>query len=190
VGTVVTPATQPATVNLEGYEPLPLRDLYVLPAGPHGLQFTEKTRALNHRRVRIEGHMVRHFHEDAGLFLFADVPAAHNQAEYMLADSLPTSLMHVQLPVIEGRTPAWRRERLIILGTLEIGARQEIDGRVSHVRLIADHIAEARSLTPVELRRPIALQRDRMTSGVRTVFRSQTSPTHLNDPRTPPPNTP
>ena len=96
----------------------------------------------------------------------------HNQAEYILAESLPTSLVHVLLPEIPGRTPSWIPQRVTVLGTLELGMRQEIDGRLSHVRVIADHVADTKTLEAIELRKPLALQRDRMKSGVRTVFRS------------------
>lgn len=157
----------------EGYTELKTADIYVLPAGPRGLEFTSRTKSLHGAKVRIEGHMVRHFHEDAAAFLFTDVPASHNQAEYMLADSLPTGLVHVILPVIPGRAPAWRRERITVFGTLDLGSRQEIDGRISHVRLVADYVADAKTQDPIELRRPVALQRDRMASGVRTLFRPQ-----------------
>jgi len=157
----------------QDYEPLAFEEIYQLPAGPRGLEFTPRAQALKGRKVRLEGFIHRHFHEDAGLFLFAGVPAMHNQAEYMLADSLPVSLVHVRLPVIPGRAPSWRPERLTVLGTLELGSHQELDGRLSHVRVIADHIALGSRLEPVELRRPLALQRDRMASGVRTVFRPE-----------------
>jgi hypothetical protein len=117
---------------------------------------------LKGQRVRMEGHMVRHYHDDPTVFLFAPVPAVHNQVEYMLADSLPTSLTHVIMTVRPGDAPSWTPRRITVLGTLELGARQEIDGRVSHVRLLCDHVLDSRSGTPVELRKPLALQKDRM----------------------------
>ena len=165
--------TAPSLRELEPEYPLlPFEELYQLPAGPRGLEFTPKAQALKNKRVRMDGFMVRHFHEDAGIFLFAGVPAAHNQAEYILADSMPTALVHVLLPEIPGRVPSWRPQRITVYGTLELGSRQELDGRLSHVRLMAEHVADSKTLEPTELRRPLALQRDRMASGVRTVFRS------------------
>lgn len=183
----VTPAPQAAAAvtslheQARDYALLPFEELYLLPAGPKGLEFTAKTQSLKGRKVRMDGFMVRHFHEDAGVFLFAGVPAAHNQAEYILAESLPTSLVHVLLPEIPGRAPSWRPQRITVFGTLELGSRQEIDGRLSHVRLVAEHVADSRTLEPTEVRRPLALQRDRMASGVRTLFRSSQGdnpPTH------------
>jgi hypothetical protein len=178
---VARPASQPVTPAspapslrdlADEYTLLPFDELYQLPAGPKGLEFTTKTQNLKGRKVRMDGFMVRHFHEDAGVFLFAGVPAVHNQAEYILAESLPTALVHVLMPQIAGRTPSWHPQRITVYGQLELGSRQEIDGRLSHVRLVAEHVADSRTLEPLELRRPVALQRDRMASGVRTVFRS------------------
>lgn len=172
--TVVQEASREADLKstAEQYAALPFDKIYQLPAGPRGLEFTKKTQSLKGAKVRLDGFMVKHFHEDAGVFLFAGVPAMHNQVEYILAESLPTSLVHVLLPEIPGRTPSWIPQRITVLGTLELGMRQEIDGRLSHVRVIADHIADTKTLEAIELRRPVALQRDRMKSGVRTVFRS------------------
>jgi len=167
----------------KNYAALSFDEIYQLPAGPRGLEFTKKTQSFNGAKVRLDGFMVKHFHEDAGVFLFAGVPAMHNQAEYILAESLPTSLVHVLLPEIPGRTPSWIPQRVTVLGTLELGMRQEIDGRLSHVRVIADHIADTKTLEAIELRKPLALQRDRMKSGVRTVFRSsQGDSTQTNTP--------
>jgi len=117
--------------------------------------------------------MVRHYHEDPSVFLFAPLPAVHNQAEYMLADSLPPSLVHVIMQVRPGDAPIWRPQRITVMGRLEIGPRQEVDGRVSHVRLFCDHVADSRTLAAVELRRPLALQRDRMVIGPQNNFRPQ-----------------
>ncbi|MES2598750.1 MAG: hypothetical protein V4662_25680 [Verrucomicrobiota bacterium] len=171
--TASSPAPTSSLRNLaDDYALLAFEELYQLPAGPRGLEFTLKTQSLKGRKVRMGGFMVRHFHEDAGVFLFTGVPAAHNQAEYILADSLPTSLVHVMLPQIPGRAPSWRPQRITVFGTLELGSHQELDGRLSHVRLIAEHVADSQTLERTEVRRPLALQRDRMASGVRTLFRS------------------
>lgn len=169
------PAGAPSVPSLKEvarfYTPLRFEDLFVTPAGPRGLSYTDMCRELAGKAVRMEGHMVRHYHEDASVFLFTAVPSAHNQAEYMLADSLPTSLVHVIMKVRPGDAPTWRPQRITVMGRLELGSRQEADGRVSHVRLLCDHVADARTLEPVELRKPLALQRDRMVRGPQNSFR-------------------
>lgn len=167
----VTPSVPSRVKESESYTPLRFEDLFVTPAGPHGLSYTSLCQSLAGKPVRMEGHMVRHYHEDTTVFLFTAVPTAHNQAEYMLADSLPTSLVHVIMKVRPGDAPAWRPQRITVMGRLELGPRQEADGRVSHVRLLCDHVADARTLEVVELRKPLALQRDRMVMGPQNTFR-------------------
>jgi hypothetical protein len=58
--------------------------------------------------------------------------------------------------------PVWKSQGITITGTLETGARQEVDGRISHVRLRCDHVLDTRSGLLIELRKPLALQKDRM----------------------------
>lgn len=157
----------------EGYERLAFEELYVTPVGPKGLEHTARARELNGKPVRMEGFMVRHYHEDPALFLFAPVPAAHNQTEYILADSLPVSLVHVEMQVRPGDAPSWQPQKLTVMGRLELGARQEADGRVSHVRIFCEHVADSRTQEAVELRKPLALQRDRMMKGPPASFRPQ-----------------
>jgi hypothetical protein len=156
----------PSRLDMEAakasYAELNFDEIYVMPAGPKGLDFTPKTHALNGKKVRMEGYMVKHYHDDPAVFLFTQVPAVHNQVEYMLADSLPTSLMHVIMNVRPGDAPVWTPQRITIMGTLETGAHQEVDGRISHVRLRCDQVLDGRSGAPFELRRPLALQKDRM----------------------------
>ena len=150
------------TIALQAYEPFSFDEIYVMPAGPKGLEFTRKTSDLNGRQVRMDGFMVKHYHDDPTIFLFSPVPAVHNQVEYILADSLPTSLVHVIMDVRPGDAPVWKPQRITVLGTLETGVHQEIDGRVSHVRLRCDHVLDSRTNALIELRKPLALQRDRM----------------------------
>lgn len=155
------------------YTPISFDDIFVTPAGPLGLSYTSKCQNLAGKAIMIDGHMVRHHHEDTSVFLFAPLPTVHNQTEYMLADSLPPSLVHVVMQVRPGDAPAWRPQRLTVMGRLEIGPRQEVDGRVSHARLFCDHVADSKTLEAVELRKPLALQRDRMVAGPQSNFRPQ-----------------
>lgn len=134
------------------------------PAGPKGLEYTAEARALDGKKVRMSGYMVRHWHEDASVFLFAEHPMVLNVAEYGLADDLPPDAVHVIQEVLPGRAPDWVRQRLVVLGRLELGPRQEQDGRVSQVRLNAERITAEDGRTLVEVRRPVALQRKRVNA--------------------------
>ena len=176
------------TLNL--YSEFSVDEVYVMPAGPKGLVFTSKTQGLNGKKVRMEGFMVKHYHDDPAIFLFTAVPTVHNQVEYMLADSLPTSLMHVIMDVRAGDAPVWKPQRITVMGTLETGAHQEVDGRVSHIRLRCEHVVDRRTGTLLELRKPLALQKDRMAyKAYQTANNSRLSGAHpentSNEPRHP-----
>ncbi len=127
-----------ADETLSAYSTLSFDEVFVMPAGPKGLEFTEKCKSLKGGKVRMDGYMVRHYNDNPAIFLFAGVPAIHNQAEYILADSLPTSLVHVVMDVRPGDAPVWQPQRITVMGRLELGPRQEIDGRVSHIRLFCE----------------------------------------------------
>lgn len=162
-----TPALDPALA--ETYETLGFQEIFVSPVGPRGLEYTAKSQRLDGRKVKMTGHMVRHYHDDPRVFLFTATPNTHDQREYMLADSLPVSLVHVFLEARPGQAPDWRPRSITVYGTLETGPQQEVDGRISHVRLYAEHVTEGGTSNFLELRRPIVLQRSRMKSGQASV---------------------
>ena len=158
-------------LDLTDYAPLKFEEIFVTPAGPKGLEYTAKANELKGKRVRMDGFMVKHFNDDPQLFMFTALPTSHNSVEYGLADSLPVSLVHVVMQVRPGDAPIWTPRRLAVAGTLELGSHQEIDGRVSHVRLLCDHVADSKTQTALELRKPLALQKDRRAMGAKTDFR-------------------
>lgn len=158
------PATLDPAVAAE-YAAFDFSQIFVLPAGPKGLEYTPEARRLDGQKVRLSGSMVRHHHDDPALFLFADQPMVLNVAEYGLADSLPPNAVHVFLPVLPGMAPDWVRQPLTLFGRLELGTRVEKDGRTSQVRLHADHITAADGRTVIEPRRSVLLQPARLRSG-------------------------
>jgi hypothetical protein len=167
-GVVVVPDPQ---VDLEGYAPLKFEEIYVTPAGPKELEYSSKANDLKGKKVRMDGFMVKHFNDDPQLFMFTAFPTSHNSAEYGLTDSLPVSLVHVVMKVRPGDAPIWTPRRLTVAGTLELGSRQEMDGRVSHVRILCDQVADSKARTSIELRKPLALQKDRRAMRANTDFR-------------------
>ena len=70
----------------EGYVAFEFGKVFKRPAGPKGLEYTGEARALDGKKVRMTGYMVRHWHEDASVFLFTEHPRVLNVAEYGLAD--------------------------------------------------------------------------------------------------------
>ena len=151
--------------EVAGYEAFDLERTFVLPAGPKGLEYSAEAKRLEGRRVRIGGSMVRHAHDDAAIFLLTTHPMVLNMQEYGLADDLPANAVHVILPVVAGVAPDWVRQPLVVYGRLELGGRQELDGRLSQVRLIAEHVTAADGRTAIELRRSVLRQPARVKAG-------------------------
>ena len=61
--------------------------------------------------------------------------------------------------------PDWVRQPLTVYGRLELGPREERDGRISQIRLYADHVTAADGQTLLEPRRPLILQPARLRPG-------------------------
>ncbi|HMP82388.1 MAG TPA: hypothetical protein PKA41_06730 [Verrucomicrobiota bacterium] len=133
------------TNAVNGFPPLPegvteLRfgEFFVNPVGPHGLEFTDKLRSLDGKRVRLAGYMVRQSVTVDRCFLLSPVPVILHEHEYGFADELPASTVHVftapESPAEVPFTPGV----LLLTGTLSVGNRAEADGRVSLVRLQLD----------------------------------------------------
>ncbi len=163
------PAPAPAAALTEAvaapYQPISFGEIFVTPAGPEGLEYTAKARRLAGQKVRLQGYMVRHAHEDAAVFLFSAEPKTLIMEEFGLADDLPPYAAHVILPLQQGMAPDWVRGALEVFGTLEIGPRAELDSRISYVRIQADHLTPAGRLDLIEPRRSIMLQPARLKSG-------------------------
>jgi hypothetical protein len=163
-------AVPPASPLLEEalvgrFAPYDIGQTFTLPAGPKGLEYSAAARALDGKLVRISGSMVRQANDDHALFLLTPQPMVLNMEEYGLADDLPPQAVHVVLPVLPGQAPDWVRQPLVVYGRLELGGRQEKDGRISQTRLFAEHITAADGRTPIEPRRSVILQPDRVKSG-------------------------
>lgn len=166
----VSAAGPPAPATLEAavraaYTPFDIGHTYVLPAGPKGLEYSALARSLDGQKVSLTGSMVRHLHEDPSVFLLAEQPMVLNVPEFGLADSLPPNAVHVLMPVLPGMAPDWVRQPLVIYGRLELGTREERDGRISQVRLYADHVTAADGSMLIEPRRSVLLQPARVRSG-------------------------
>jgi hypothetical protein len=117
---------------------LPFSETYQLPVGPAGLVFTEKVRALEGRKVRMLGYMVKQSQPMPWTLLLSSVPMTLHESHYGFAEDLPPQMVHAftertTTPILP-HTPGL----MLLTGRLELGAREEPDGRVSHVRLFVD----------------------------------------------------
>jgi hypothetical protein len=122
----------------EGVSELKFADLYKLPVGPRGLELTEKVRSLDGRRVRVLGFMVRQAKSAPGLLMLAPYELSTNEVEFGTSDDLPPSLIFVEVPKYEDLSVPFTPGPLLLTGTLEVGRREEADGRFSEVRLKLD----------------------------------------------------
>ncbi len=113
-------------------------DEFFEPIGRGGLEFSEKVKGLDGRRVRILGYMVRRDDPVPGTLILTPRPVQLHDHEYGLADDLPAATLYVTVPNSPGRTVTWTPGLLLLTGTLSIGNHEEPDGRISSVRLTLD----------------------------------------------------
>lgn len=105
------------------------------PIGDRGLAYSAKLRALEGRPVRIAGYMVRQDQPVPGLLLLAPFPFQLHEGEHGLAEDLPAALVHVRVPDQAGDLVPFTPGPLLLTGELDLGPREEPDGRISTVRL-------------------------------------------------------
>lgn len=108
------------------------------PIGRKGLALSEKVQGLNGKRVRILGYMVRQNPPTPGRLLLAPFPVQLHDEEYGLADDLPPSTVHVFVAEKGEQPVPFTPGLLLLTGRLEVGNREEADGRISTVRLHLD----------------------------------------------------
>jgi hypothetical protein len=141
----VATEASPSPSSTNALPPLPpdvselkFSEFFRQPIGPRGLEYTEKLRHLDGRRIRILGYMARQAKPADHCFLLTPRPLTLNEIEYGHADDLPATALHVfttkDAPAIAPYTPG----PLLLTGTLHLGNRLEADGRTSAVRLELD----------------------------------------------------
>ena len=113
-------------------------EFFRMPIGPLGLEPTEKLMALNGKRVRLVGYMVKEETPTAGRFLLSPLPVSLGDEDESLSDDLPATAVSVRLQGARNRVTPYVGGLIQITGNLEVGAKDEADGRVSSVRLVLD----------------------------------------------------
>jgi hypothetical protein len=118
---------------------LSLREFYKFPAGPRGLEPTEKLLRLKDNHVRIRGYMVKEEEPTAGLFMLAPLPVSLAEKEDGPADNLPAATLFVHLPTADAhKVVAYHPGIWELTGTLKLGNHEEANGRISYAQLILD----------------------------------------------------
>jgi hypothetical protein len=136
----------------EGVSDLKFKELFKSPVGDRGLEFSDTAKGLDGKKVRILGYMVRQSTPMPWKILLAPMPTTVCEREYGFADDLPASVVHVTLPKTPSPLAPFTPGPLLLTGTLHLGNREEVDGRVSAVRLDLDRPAvppETAVLSPV-----------------------------------------
>jgi hypothetical protein len=131
----------------EGVSALQFSEFFERPVGPRGLVYSEKLRRLQGQRVRVLGHMVRREGAFPGTLLLTPYPVQLHDVEYGLADDLPPNTLFVTVPDAQGEVP-FSPGLLLLTGRLEIGPREEPDGRTSAVRLVLDPKTQGQGIAP------------------------------------------
>jgi hypothetical protein len=108
------------------------------PIGSRGLEHSDKLRALDGKRVRILGYMVKQSRPMPWTFLLSPVPVTLHETEYGFAEDMPATALHVFTPRNATPIVPFTPGLMLLTGTLSVGNREEPDGRVSTVRLTLD----------------------------------------------------
>lgn len=113
-------------------------EFFRMPIGPLGLEPSEKLLALNGKPVCLVGYMVRQETPASGHLLFSPLPVSLGDEDESLSDDLPPTTVSVHLHGAGEQSIPWIDGLIQLSGTLELGALDEGDGRVSMVRLVLD----------------------------------------------------
>lgn len=136
-----SPATsqidEPALAPLAGVTDIKLGEIFKTPIGPKGLEYTDRAKSLDGKKVRVAGFMVEQETPMRGVLILAPMPIHTHDEEMGLADDLPASIMYCLTSDREFK-PAFTRGKMLLTGTLRLGSREEADGRVSWARLELD----------------------------------------------------
>jgi hypothetical protein len=114
----------------------PLLDLRALFAERAGVRvIAPEVEALHGHPVRVRGFMVPMEEPPEGVFYLASRPAECDESGGGTGD-LPVESVLVRVPGVDGQAIPWRAAPVEILGTLEVGRKEEADGRVSFLRVL------------------------------------------------------
>ena len=127
----------------DGVTQITFADFFKLPVGRKGLEFTSTIKALDGRRVRILGYMVAQCAPIPGQFMLTATPQTTHEHEYGLCDDLPAATLFVIMQEKQSEIVPHTPGLLLLTGVLNLGTREEPDGRVSTVRLLLDPRAPA-----------------------------------------------
>jgi len=153
-GTVSGEAVLDSAVAAQ-YAELSFTNVFVVPAGPRGLEYTVEARRLEQQLVRMTGFMVRTANQDPSAFMFAGHPVTTFGQEYGIVDDVPPNMAVAVLQPKAGHGSAWQPFAITVYGRLELGARSEADGHISHLRIRTDYLTTGREGQLLDVLRPL-----------------------------------
>lgn len=129
--------TLPALTN--GATDLKFSELFKMPVGPRGMESSAKLLSLDNKPVRIVGYMAKQETPTPGLFIMTPLPVNMGDEDDKFADDMPANSIFVHLDnpdTLVMYTPGL----ISLTGILSLGNVQEVDGRISYVRVHLDPI--------------------------------------------------
>jgi len=129
-----------------GVSDLKFHDIFKTPVGDKGLEPSAILLALDGKRVRMVGYMVRQQPAPTGVFLLSPLPAEISDEDEPLADDLAPSIVAVEVTGAANRPIPPLPGLIQVTGVLHVGAKTDTaSGRVSAVQIALD-AAVAKSL--------------------------------------------
>ena len=160
----------------EGVEELRFSDFFKMPVGPKGLEMTERMHALAGKTVRLVGFFVYEDwttcgcpeepamqakkksrrpaapawmkHVIPGRAILSAVPTSVSLGHYGLGDELPPQTAYVHIASRFGEPVAFKPGLYSVTGKLEIGTKEEAEGRLSFVRIAVEGDEQIKPLAP------------------------------------------
>lgn len=149
-------AIPPASVAVHGPLPAPARgvtdlkfsEMIKLPIGPKGTEPTERLLALHGKKVRLVGYMAQQSDPARGKLILTPNQIMVGEADESLSDDVPGNAVFVHLTATHANKVIPNLRGLLQLtGTLQVGALDEGNGRISSIRLLIDENTSRRLTT-------------------------------------------
>jgi hypothetical protein len=122
-----------------GVSDLRFGEFFRLPVGRMGLEPSARLTSLSGQRVRVLGYVVGEEEPTPGVFMLTANPVTLAEVADGPADDLPPATLYVHLaPADASKVVAHRPGLLVLNGVLELGNKQEPNGRTSFARLRLD----------------------------------------------------
>jgi hypothetical protein len=129
----------PNAASSNAYSTIKFGELYKMPVGPEGLEPSEAILSLEQQRVSLFGYVVAQNPIVPGRMILSPLPISIDDEDESLADDLPPTVVFVHFDpnnsLIQKLVNQPSGTLLKVRGILSVGQQEEVDGRVSSIRL-------------------------------------------------------